>query len=208
MRLWLVLIALPLSAAPSQLANSGLAKLTLLAYDLTGMRISDLAEAVNQTTRIFRAAGIDLSWTAGSPAAPEAHLLDLSVPTGAPVTPRRLIVAQIINKRTRAFPSGALGLSLPNARVGAQVILFLEEIQRQQAQTGVSVPCLLGYALAHELGHVLMRSNAHSPRGLMRAEWSRAELDRIQHGALKFTKAEAKALCASLLAANGALAPH
>jgi hypothetical protein len=88
------------------------------------------------------------------------------------------------------------------------VTLFLDEIQRQQAQTGVSVPCLLGYALAHELGHVLMRSNAHSPRGVMRAEWSRAELDRIQHGALKFSEAEAKALCASLLAANDALAPH
>jgi hypothetical protein len=53
-----------------------------------------------------------------------------------------------------------------------------------------------------------MRSNSHSPRGLMRAEWSRAELDRIQHGALKFSEAEAKALCASLLAANDALAPH
>jgi hypothetical protein len=133
MRLWLMLIALPLTAAP-QSENSGLAKLTLLVYDLTAMRSSDLAEGLNQTTRIFRAAGIDLFWTAGSLAAPDAHLLDLSVPTGPHTTPPRHIVARIINKRTRAFPSGALGLSLPNARVGAHVTLFLEEIQRQQAQ--------------------------------------------------------------------------
>jgi hypothetical protein len=207
MRLWLVLIALPLIAAP-QPESSGVAKLTLLVYDLTGMRRSDLAEALNQTTRIFRAAGVELSWTAGSPTAPEAHLLDLSVPTATLATPARLIVARIINKRTPAFPSGALGWSLPTAQAGAHVTVFLEEIQRLQPQIGVSVPCLLGYALAHELGHVLMLSSAHSPRGLMRAEWSRAELDRIQHGALKFSEAEAKALRASLRAANDALASH
>ena len=197
MRPWLVLIALPLTAAP-QPENSGLAKLTLLVYDLTAMRSSDLAEGLNQTTRVFRAAGVDLSWTAGSPAAPEAHLLDLSVPTGPHTTPPRHIVARIINKRTPAFPPGALGWSLPAAQAGAHITIFWDEIKRLQAEVGSSVPCLLSYALAHELGHVLLGSIAHAPSGLMRAEWGRPELDRIQHGTLKFSVAEAAMLRARL----------
>jgi hypothetical protein len=194
-------------AAP-QPDRSGVAKLTLLVYDLARLRTSELVEALNQTTRIFRAAAVELSWTAGDPATPEAHLVDLSVSRATLAAPPRVIVARIANKRTPAFAPGALGWSLPAAQAGAQVTIFLEEIQRLQAQIGVSVPCLLGYALAHELGHVLMHSSSHAPRGLMRAEWSRAELDRIQHGALRFSETEAKALRASLLAANDALAPH
>jgi len=91
-----------------------------------------------------------LSWTAGDPAAPEAHRLDFSVPTATLGAPPPVIVARIINKRTAAFPPGALGWSLPAAQAGAHVTTFLDEIKRRQAEVGVSVPCLLGYALAHE----------------------------------------------------------
>jgi hypothetical protein len=52
-----------------------------------------------------------------------------------------------------------------------------------------------------------MGSSAHAPRGLMRAEWGRTELDRIQHGALKFSESEAAPIRASLLAANNGLGP-
>jgi hypothetical protein len=41
----------------------------------------------------------------------------------------------------------------------------------------------------------------------MRAEWGRAELDRIQHSALKFSESDAAALRASLPAANNGLGP-
>jgi len=206
MKPWLALIAFPLIAAP-QPEHCGVPTLTLRVYDLAGLRKSDLAEALIQTARIFSAAAVDLSWTAGDPAAPEAHLLDLSVPTTTLAAPSRVIVARIIHERTRGFPPEALGWSLPAAQTGAHVTIFLDEIKRRQAEVGMAVPCLLGYALAHELGHVLMGSSAHAPRGLMRAEWGRTELDRIQHGALKFSESEATAIRTSLLAANNGLGP-
>ena len=38
--------------------------------------------------------------------------------------------------------------------------------------------CLLGRVIAHEIGHLLMGTNQHSTRGLMRAVWSKPELQR------------------------------
>src|ERR1051325_3318362 len=110
MRLWLMLAALPLTAAP-QPQNSGVVMLTVVIYDLKGMRSSDLVKALNQATRVFRAAGIELSCSTGSLAAPEAHLLGLSVPPGTHATAPRLIVVRIINKRTPAFPPETIGWS-------------------------------------------------------------------------------------------------
>jgi hypothetical protein len=195
MKPWLVLITLPMLPA-AQREHSEIPELKLLVYDLAGMRKPDLSEALAQTTRVFQIAAVELSWTAGDPVAPEAHLMDFSVPAGPLAAPPRVIVARITNKRIPPFPPGTLGWALP---AGAHVTIFLDEIKRRQAEVGVSVPYLLAYALAHELGHVLMRSGAHAPRGLMRAEWGRAEFDRIQHGALRFNESEAAAMRTSLL---------
>ena len=37
---------------------------------------------------------------------------------------------------------------------------------------------LLGRAIAHEIGHLLLDTNQHASTGLMRATWSRSELRR------------------------------
>ena len=38
------------------------------------------------------------------------------------------------------------------------------------------MPVILGHAAAHEIGHLLLGSNSHSPFGLMRARWSGQDL--------------------------------
>ena len=45
---------------------------------------------------------------------------------------------------------------------------------------------LLGYALAHEVGHLLMGSNSHSPTGIMRARWTEKELRLASAGCVSF----------------------
>jgi hypothetical protein len=48
---------------------------------------------------------------------------------------------------------------------------------------------LMGYTMAHELGHLLMGAG-HRPNGLMRAALSKKELDALHHRHLKFNQAE------------------
>ena len=48
---------------------------------------------------------------------------------------------------------------------------------------------LMGYTMAHELGHLLIGAG-HRPNGLMRAALSKKELDALNHRRLKFNETE------------------
>ena len=53
---------------------------------------------------------------------------------------------------------------------------------------------LLGRAIAHELGHLLLATTTHGPVGLMRAYWSREEVRRGQPRDWNFVPSELAAL--------------
>ena len=48
-------------------------------------------------------------------------------------------------------------------------------------------PVILGHAMAHEIGHLLLGPRAHSPTGIMRGQWDRAQLQRALTGRQRFT---------------------
>ncbi len=50
---------------------------------------------------------------------------------------------------------------------------------------------LLGFAMAHELGHLPQGSPAHAQDGLMVAKWNATDLDHAASGLLQFSPAEA-----------------
>lgn len=56
---------------------------------------------------------------------------------------------------------------------------------------------LMGYTMAHELGHLLIGAG-HRPNGLMRAASSKKELDALNQRHLKFNKAEQAAILRKL----------
>ena len=45
---------------------------------------------------------------------------------------------------------------------------------------------LLAHVLVHEIGHLLIRTNAHSPEGVMKAHWSKADCTRMAYRPLPF----------------------
>jgi hypothetical protein len=53
---------------------------------------------------------------------------------------------------------------------------------------------ILGHAIAHEIGHVLLRQEFHSRAGLMRAVWDREDLQGMTEGSLGFSLDEAREL--------------
>jgi hypothetical protein len=54
--------------------------------------------------------------------------------------------------------------------------VFADVVAAVASGAGVDARRLLGSAVAHEIGHLLLNSPRHSNRGLMRAFWSRSEL--------------------------------
>jgi hypothetical protein len=55
-------------------------------------------------------------------------------------------------------------------------------------------PVILGDAIAHEIGHLLLEPRAHSPTGIMRGQWDRAQLQRALMGRQRFTPEQSAAI--------------
>jgi len=66
------------------------------------------------------------------------------------------------------------------------VYVFYRRVQAISAKYTAAISLVFACTLAHELGHVLMPDRAHSSQGLMRATWSREELQRADQGQLHF----------------------
>lgn len=58
----------------------------------------------------------------------------------------------------------------PATGAGVLATIYYDRVQRVAARSGVDAGRLLGRAIAHEFGHLLLRA-PHSPSGLMRAVW-------------------------------------
>jgi hypothetical protein len=69
-------------------------------------------------------------------------------------------------------------------------------IQIMEGRVGTFRPCpdvgqILGHVIAHELGH-LLGLDSHSPTGIMRADWSRTDLEDAFSGNLLFARQRAE----------------
>jgi hypothetical protein len=54
------------------------------------------------------------------------------------------------------------------------------------------IPIILGYVIAHEIGHLLLGSNSHSASGIMQGHWERGQIRQAVTGTLGFTPEQAK----------------
>lgn len=90
----------------------------------------------------------------------------------------------------REFPvaygrQGVLGISpRTGSEPGRVGYVFLDAITATAKRQDLPVGTVLGYAMAHELGHLLLPSAAHGPAGVMRAEWDGADFNRMRRTAL------------------------
>ncbi len=61
-------------------------------------------------------------------------------------------------------------------RTGVLATVFIDRTRRVAGDLGLDHRVLLGRAIAHELGHLLLATPTHGSAGLMREVWSRDEL--------------------------------
>ena len=87
-----------------------------------------------------------------------------------------------------------MGFALPSARNGVHVTILYDRIETAALSVAPSVTKILGNALAHEIGHVLLRSEQHSESGIMKAVWSRADYQHLAVRPLEFLPREAVVL--------------
>jgi hypothetical protein len=158
-----------LSNAPAE-ARSG-EPLTIRTYDLAGVRDGEMQQAREAGSHVLEHAGLAVIWLDCTPPRPSNVL----GPCDAPLKPREVVV-RLMSAPASASPE-ALGAALVDVSQGRGVLatVFADRVRALAGQT-TSVGRLLGRAAAHEVGHLLLGSVRHAPRGLMRGAWRQSEI--------------------------------
>ena len=151
------------------------AVLTVRVYSHGAVGSGTLRKARGVAAGVYGTAGIGIRWLLCDelevPVGPEC-----GAPFGADDVAVRVLA------RTPAPGSGpspfALGFASIDLRGKRSVVatVYATRIARLAAEARMPVSRLLGWVIAHELTHLLRGSTEHDERGVMRAEWSAAEL--------------------------------
>jgi hypothetical protein len=179
----LSLAALTFFPLPAYGAETLWNEITVRVYDSTGAGAAERRAALAIAASIVSVASVELIWrTCTGPASPAASPSQRSGPCEKPLADGELAL-RIIRSRAADGTSREplpLGEALIDAHAGSGVLatIFIDRVDAMAAQTGDSRDSLLGRAIAHELGHLLMTTSAHSAHGLMRPVWTKSEIRR------------------------------
>jgi hypothetical protein len=165
-------------------------------YDASGLPDSERAAALAAATAILEDARIAVARLAceNVDAAPPDH------PCRVPLRPNELSLRLVrLAASDRGTRHVTLGYSLleTDKRAGALATVYVDRVADLAAASRVEMPTLLGRAIAHEIGHLLLGTRAHAPAGVMRAAWSRDALRHSTPREWRFTPADAEALRAA-----------
>jgi len=190
---WIVVFAsvLPMAAVDEPLV--------VRAYNTYGLSGADLQTASETVTRLLSDVASGVRWRNCAIAGRRAR-------TDADRCADRLarnefIVRLVASGRAPIeSPSEVLGYSFidPVQRVGSLATIYADRAVSLSARFGASGGTMVGRAIAHELGHLLAGSPAHTDSGLMRQNWRPGLLPSVRDADWAFTPAQALAMRSGL----------
>ena len=162
-------------------------------YDITGLTAADRQNTLAVASNILRAAGLEVDWmecegvfvrSAGDPCLAPLGPTDLAV---------RFVRLPPPPGRDGTLP---LGYSLVDTRTrsGSLATMYVDRVAGLAVTCGIDLGRLLGRAVAHEIGHLLLGTRDHANTGLMRALWSREAIRGSADGKWLFSPREARGM--------------
>jgi hypothetical protein len=178
--------------------------ITIHVANYAGVAPKTLAEAEEVATGIFRKAGVETRWTDVVPT-PENGQENSA---GHPARTLADIQVSIFSREMSdisGLPSNAMGWAPGTGPDRENVCVFDSKVTalfwrilslRSSGHTDlqVSKAQILGHAIAHEIGHLLLNQQVHSAHGIMRGEWDFTDLRDAADGLLLFTPQQAEFL--------------
>lgn len=195
---WLVaVIALAIAsgakAQPPSRENAELAPTFIVyVYNLAQVSRKSLDAAEAEASRIFLKAGVRTKWVdCPLSSAEKARFPDCRLQPG-----REDLVLKIfpdLSSRRLGLRAQNLGFcpASEGTGPGSETALAYNRIKDLAKSWDADARQVLGFAAAHELGHLLLHSPGHSPTGIMRAVWNTDDLQRATRGELVFTPEQA-----------------
>jgi len=175
------------------------------------LRLVDFAQVPDRTIRgaekevglIFRQAGVGVVWV-------DCRLdserdSDKSLAPSTPQSDGRLSCRQrlgpaefwlnLVSRRPPGFDGEMLGFAPATAsESGDSANILYPMVESVAANAEMDTFQILAVAAAHEVGHLLLGPNSHSPSGIMYAHWRREEFELVSIRELLFTPEQAQRL--------------
>jgi hypothetical protein len=162
-----------------------------------------LAKAESVAAHVFADAGINLLWMNCGLAIEPVEQQNACSETSFP---RHLHIR--IRAQSSHLSLSTLGMSyLGEDGAGCQADIFYAGVADLEMETRINAATILGNAIAHELGHLLLGTNSHTATGIMRAGWRQRELAAARRGTLAFTDAQRQIMRAKLDSKAAQVAP-
>lgn len=184
------------AAGVAKTRQSDDAQVRVFVIENAGLSERALLEAEKGAGRVFRMAGVGVSWvncgsTLASSISSKTQCLESALPSD--------LILRIVPK-ARTYTPEVFGVSyLDQAGKGRYADVFFAPIEQMTAlDRELPLDAILGDVIAHELGHLLLGNHAHSAQGIMRAHWQGDQLHGLSAGRLFFTKDQAALLRANL----------
>jgi hypothetical protein len=164
-------------------------ELTVRVYDTAGVPKAALRAALDTAAETLRPADVEVTWVACSSSSGGRCM--------APLGRGELMVRLV--RSTRNSPANgdeSLGTALvdPSTGTGVLATVYVDRVEQLAQRADGALGTLLGRAMAHEIGHLLMGHAAHAAHGLMRPRWTRAEVTRNASGDWGFEAPELRAI--------------
>ncbi len=175
-------------------------RLAVRVYNYAQVSSVRLRDAEEEAARVLRRAGIETNWldcpldSAAFKTLPGCQQ-DLS-PTDLVLR----ILPQAMAERM-PFHHSKVGFAFVTKKGprGSMLGVFYDRIRKQARGDEAATSLALGRAVAHEIGHMLLRTDAHSSRGIMRGDWQGRDF-RNPTALLAFTSEQAELIRAEVLA--------
>ena len=166
---------------------------TIRTYDITSLPSDTRQAALATATEILRGAGVSVRWMACDAVFVRSAGDACLAPLG-----RTELSVRFVRLPTPPGHQGAvaLGYSLVDtrARTGALATLYVDRVAGLAVNCNVDFGTLLGRAVAHEIGHLLLGTRDHTEKGLMQALWSRDAIRGSTDARWVFTSPESRAM--------------
>src|SRR5579859_5933268 len=162
---------------------------TVRVYNYVQASPAILAGAEREAGRILSDAGVQTVWM---------DCLDVDAATDRQkfcrerLGPDEFVLRLLDKPSTNWFRDTVFGFA--NIPALASVYYHQAVILAQTDDAEFESPIVLGCAMAHEIGHLLLGSNSHSDTGIMRGQWGRKDVQQALMGRRLFTPEQAKVI--------------
>lgn len=181
-----------LGSTPASAAKNP--QLCVFVYNDAQVSPETLTGAEQRAAEIFSQAGFDVNWVHCTHLDSDREASGCNVVEG----PGHLVL-RIISHVASSTSDAAFGVAfLGPDGTGRYSDVFWNRAQELYANSHVDIAGILGSVIAHEMGHLLLGSNAHAISGIMRAHWEAGELRRINMGTFVFLPEQGKRMRARI----------